>query len=1321
MKCFERIVVNHLKSVIPLGFDPNQFAYRSNRSTEDAALMVLHRVLCHLENRDSYARLLFMDYSSAFNTVVPAVLVKKLLEIGYDTAICNWLSDFLTDHPQTVRLGSDLSSELVLNVRVLSPFLYSLYTSDCESNSETISVIKFADDNTLVGLITGGDESSYREEELFGYRTERCKNVLCVFGYIFTLGFLKMIFYWKPELDIWWHCVPCNLEEADVILLRTTDEFKKYTKKRVKWIHSDVPRAIPNDENLTGEKADLHTLLIKPEIKVRYINVQKTRYVWNPSDGLFQKIGVLNETYSCSAIHAKYGLGLRSEERKARQQLCGPNTIKVDITPIWKLLSKEILNPFYIFEVYSLSTWFATGYIEYSMAILIMTILSVVVTTYLLRKQSVKLHGMVETHNNVMVSVLQRNGVIKEIKSKHLVPGDVIILPEEKFNLPCDAILISGGCVLNEGMLTGESIPVTKLPLPNVDSGTPCKMHSGEMYRGHILYCGTEVIKTKAPADGQVKAVVLQTGFNTAKGELVRSILYPKPINFKLHREVLKVLLGLMVLSVIGVIYTVVIYSMRGATTRELVIMTLIMATVAIPVSLPPALSICTIYCQTRLKKQGIFCISPQRIVVCGQLNVVCFDKTGTLTEEGLDLWGIVPSEGNCFQEVQSFTPGSPLPWSLLVEAMASCHSLVLMHGKIHGDPLEVKMFESTSWGLEEVMANEKCSACTVVTPGSTALCVPNKGLCIVCQFPFSSNLQRMSVITKVLGSSKFIAFMKGAPEVVVQFCQQETVPNNFSCTLNHYTMQGFRVIGMAYKKLELNEDVKVETLKREEVEHELLFLGFLIMENKLKPETKPVIHELKSANIRTIMLTGDNIQTACTVGLGSGMVPDTSCLLMLEAFEPEGDAPASYTCQPVGRESEKSHRQNNTVRNVISMAADNNWCFATRTGNYHYAMSGKSYEIITQHLPALVPDILLNGTIFGRMTPQQKTSIIEDLQKIDYYVGMCGDGANDCGALKRAHAGISLSNLEASVASPFTSKIPNIECVPKLLKEGRNALVTSVCLFKYLIMYTLVELICMMLLFWKQTLLGNYHYLMQDIAITVTVILTMSLTGPASKLAPYRPAMSLRSPPLLLSVFIHIAFSLIIQTSAFILVQHQPWYNESDVFSACVHQNQSYANHTVHMAHSHSQNFLTTTLWPVSGINLIVVEFVFSKGRPFRKPIYTNYIFCSLILAQMGAFLFMLFADIKKLYSFMELVCTPLYWRMEILGMVIMLFFTSYIVEVFVYSRNLWQIIKKIFGYKSKSGYKKLQRALEKDTEGSLWKLMLTSEQCFLVENDSI
>lgn len=99
-------------------------------------------------------------------------------------------------------------------------------------------------------------------------------------------------------------------------------------------------------------------------------------------------------------------------------------------------------------------------------------------------------------------------------------------------------------------------------------------------------------------------------------------------------------------------------------------------------------------------------------------------------------------------------------------------------------------------------------------------------------------------------------------------------------------------------------------------------------------------------------------------------------------------------------------------------------------------------------------------------MAPEQKQQLIELLQELGYYVGMCGDGANDCGALKAAHAGVSLSETEASVASPFTSKVADISCVPTLIKEGRSALVTSFAVLKYMACYSMTQFSSVLILY---------------------------------------------------------------------------------------------------------------------------------------------------------------------------------------------------------------------------------------------------------------
>jgi cation-transporting ATPase 13A2 len=117
----------------------------------------------------------------------------------------------------------------------------------------------------------------------------------------------------------------------------------------------------------------------------------------------------------------------------------------------------------------------------------------------------------------------------------------------------------------------------------------------------------------------------------------------------------------------------------------------------------------------------------------------------------------------------------------------------------------------------------------------------------------------------------------------------------------------------------------------------------------------------------------------------------------------------------------------------------------------------------------------------------------------MDYICSFCGDGANDCGALKRASVGVSLSELEASVASPFTAKCANITCVRDLIREGRAALMTSFGMFKYMALYSMIQFCTILILYWRKSNLSDFEYLYIDLLIIDLVALTMSL-NPAYK-----------------------------------------------------------------------------------------------------------------------------------------------------------------------------------------------------------------------------
>ena len=113
--------------------------------------------------------MLFIDYSSVFNTVLPTRLAEKLLILGLTPSLCSWVLDFLIDRPQTVRVGTRTSGTRTVSTGtpqgcVMSPLLYTLSPYDCASTQRNATNIKFADDTTAVGLITGGVETDYREE-----------------------------------------------------------------------------------------------------------------------------------------------------------------------------------------------------------------------------------------------------------------------------------------------------------------------------------------------------------------------------------------------------------------------------------------------------------------------------------------------------------------------------------------------------------------------------------------------------------------------------------------------------------------------------------------------------------------------------------------------------------------------------------------------------------------------------------------------------------------------------------------------------------------------------------------------------------------------------------------------------------------------------------------------------------------------------------------------------------------------------------------------------------------------------------------------------
>uniref|UniRef100_A0A3B1JI52 Reverse transcriptase domain-containing protein n=1 Tax=Astyanax mexicanus TaxID=7994 RepID=A0A3B1JI52_ASTMX len=167
MKTLERLLLHHLRPQVQHAMDPLQFAYREKVGVDDAILYFLHRTHSHLDRGGSTVRVMFFDFSSAFNTIQPLLLKDKLVGMQVDPYLVSWITDYLTDRPQYVRLKDCTSETVVCSTgapqgTVLSPFLFTLYTSDFQYNSETCHMQKFSDDTAIVACIRGGKEEEYR-------------------------------------------------------------------------------------------------------------------------------------------------------------------------------------------------------------------------------------------------------------------------------------------------------------------------------------------------------------------------------------------------------------------------------------------------------------------------------------------------------------------------------------------------------------------------------------------------------------------------------------------------------------------------------------------------------------------------------------------------------------------------------------------------------------------------------------------------------------------------------------------------------------------------------------------------------------------------------------------------------------------------------------------------------------------------------------------------------------------------------------------------------------------------------------------------------
>ncbi|KAG5417665.1 hypothetical protein I9W82_005301 [Candida metapsilosis] len=1086
-----------------------------------------------------------------------------------------------------------------------------------------------------------------------GYRNSLRKKCLYYILCISTLGVSFLILRWFPRYRVNLMGSTCPLGLADWCVIE--NEFGELQIIDIEKQRFDERRS--NYLTIHEEKGQNDPV-------VPYIHSFNYRYIkffYDPMEDIFRTNSNWYDTRWLNIKTIKEGISQSLQEQ--RLEIFDFNKIEIDEKSTIQLLADEVLHPFYVFQIFSIFLWLADDYYYYASCIFIISMVSIINSLIETKSTMKRLQQISKFECEVRV---WRNGFWKQIDSIDLVPGDIFEIDPSLSVIPCDALLVNGECVLNESMLTGESVPVTKVQATrDIVKLLPQNFIDPNLSRSY-LFNGTKLLKMKSANDEPVIAMALKTGFSTTKGSLVRSMMFPKPTGFKFYRDSFKYIGFMTLIAALGFTYSTYNFIKLGLSKRLMILRALDIITIVVPPALPATLTIGTTFAIARLKKLDIYCISPTRVNIGGKLDVICFDKTGTLTEEGLDVLGVhLANNAKGRKEIifEDLVTEAPLlranrggdhetnNGTFLLQCMASCHSLRHIDDELMGDPLDVKMFGFTGWDYREDINSGK----PIVFNGTYSLKIER-------EFEFLASLRRMSVICS--SNQDTYAFTKGAPEVMSDICVPESLPGNYEELLHHYTHLGFRVIACGYKS------VGNSHFERSDVESDLIFAGFIVFENKLKPSTAPTLEKLNEAKIRTIMCTGDNILTAISVAKESKLVPDSESVVFVPYIDAKDDQ--QYVAwQDV---NDPENRLDPETLKPTDIRQDS---------NYKLAITGDIFRILLTEIKDtnLTQNLLMKCDIFARMSPDEKHELVEQLQKIDYTVGFCGDGANDCGALKAADVGISLSEAEASVAAPFTSRVFEISCVLDVIKEGRSSLVTSFSCFEYMSLYSAIQFITVTILYKTGTNLGDFQFLYIDLFLILPLAIFMSWSKPYPKLAIKRPTANLVSPKILIPLVCNIMLLLIFQVFMWLWVKKEPWYikpvpgSDDEVAS--------------------SDN---TVLFLFSNFQYILIAVVLNQGPPYREPIQKNAPFLiNLVLAiALSAALF--FVDVDSSFGeLMQLTALRGYFYYYIL------FFAALNFVLMIFGERLWfprfvKVYKRLFQRHKIGKSKKLFKNLRKE-----------------------
>ncbi len=698
--------------------------------------------------------------------------------------------------------------------------------------------------------------------------------------------------------------------------------------------------------------------------------------------------------------------GLTEREAKSRIKNFGKNEITAPKPSAWKLYFAPLFDVLIVTYLIMTAIMFALSFfVPGTRSKISIWVVMISFNMVLAIFQQIKAQKRIEALLKLSPprAKVIRDGDHKEILASKLVPGDIVeIALGDKVPADC-RIIRSSNLTVNEASLTGESLPVEKNGDGNqiIEVGTPISKHS------NFLYLGTYI------QTGNAQALVIRTGNRTEIGKIASAISDMHSLDIPLRNRInyLGKILALIMVVFLIMRMSFVTYLQLQHETFNMdkflynLVDSIIVAMSAVPVNIPLLVTVILISGVLHMATNRVIVKNLATVETLGRCSVLCSDKTGTLTTSKMAvklLWDTKSYFATTFRDitytlteipddnVDNFLENEVISSPPLININPnSTLELLLTSAILNNDAiLQFQSSSSEDHTMYEIIGNPTDGALLLlsISQGFEEDRVKQRYTKFL-DYPFDSNLKRMSGLFRDNKEGDYMIYCKGATEVILPRCTR--IGDEFSTELltddrreeimnmvNSFADNGYRVISLSYRSIDTLPRINNKKDEREFIENDLTYIGYMIIYDPPRPGAKVAVASLDSAGIFPIMITGDSVNTAATIARQVGILDDDE--LVVE-----------------GR-----------------LAND------------------------------LSDEEFFRTSVFARVSPQDKEVIVSRYQRRGDVVTMTGDGINDSLAITRADAGVSMGITGTDVTKEAADLIITDDSYVSLVngvREGRN------------------------------------------------------------------------------------------------------------------------------------------------------------------------------------------------------------------------------------------------------------------------------------------